>query len=146
MLTGVPGACLHAEHEEQLTHALCTERLTGPQVLVRSCHTSCVTHLRDASLSCVHPWCCGCCTHCRSCTHCRCVWPPTLIKFAPPCLLNPLADPPGTPSAPPSAPQGVRTSDDASLTVKVMVFYSLVDIEALLSNSHDPIGDFINAL
>ena len=40
----------------------------------------------------------------------------------------------------------MRTSDDASLTVKVMVFYSLVDIEALLSNSHDPIGDFINAL
>lgn len=42
--------------------------------------------------------------------------------------------------------QGVRTSDDASLTVKVMIFYSLTNIEVMLNSTHDPIGDFINAL
>ena len=43
-------------------------------------------------------------------------------------------------------PQGVRTADDASLTVKVMVFYSLTNLELMLNSTHDPIGDFINAL
>ncbi len=42
--------------------------------------------------------------------------------------------------------QGVRTADDASLTVKVMVFFQLTDIELMLNSTHDPIGDFINAL
>lgn len=42
--------------------------------------------------------------------------------------------------------KGVRTKDDATLTVKVMVFYSIVDIELMLNTTHDPIGDFINAL
>lgn len=42
--------------------------------------------------------------------------------------------------------QGVRTKDDATLTVKVMVFYSIVNIELMLNTTHDPIGDFINAL
>lgn len=42
--------------------------------------------------------------------------------------------------------QGVRTSDDASLTVKVMVFFALTDLEVMLDKTHDPIADFINAL
>lgn len=40
----------------------------------------------------------------------------------------------------------MRTKDDATLTVKVMVFYSIVNIELMLYTTHDPIGDFINAL
>mmetsp|Transcript_75316 Transcript_75316/g.166406 ORF Transcript_75316/g.166406 Transcript_75316/m.166406 type:complete len:534 (-) Transcript_75316:255-1856(-) len=42
--------------------------------------------------------------------------------------------------------QGVRTSDDASLTVKVMIFFQLENLELMLNSTHDPIGDFINAL
>lgn len=42
--------------------------------------------------------------------------------------------------------QDVRTADDALLTVKVMVFFELVDIEKMLDQTHDPIADFINAL
>ena len=42
--------------------------------------------------------------------------------------------------------KGVRTKDDATLTVKVMVFYSIVDIQLMLNTTHDPIGDQINAL
>mmetsp|Transcript_7300 Transcript_7300/g.18091 ORF Transcript_7300/g.18091 Transcript_7300/m.18091 type:complete len:441 (-) Transcript_7300:398-1720(-) len=41
---------------------------------------------------------------------------------------------------------GVRTADDASLTIKVMVFFALDNLEAMLNSTHDPIGDFINAL
>uniref|UniRef100_A0A7S2QU90 Band 7 domain-containing protein n=1 Tax=Chlamydomonas chlamydogama TaxID=225041 RepID=A0A7S2QU90_9CHLO len=44
-----------------------------------------------------------------------------------------------------SAPD-VRTSDDAKLTVKVMLFFILEDLEKMLNSTHDPIGDFINAL
>jgi hypothetical protein len=39
----------------------------------------------------------------------------------------------------------VRTADDALLTVKLMVFFELVDIARMLDQTHDPIGDFINA-
>ncbi|CAF3115892.1 unnamed protein product [Rotaria socialis] len=40
----------------------------------------------------------------------------------------------------------VRTSDDALITVKLMVFYELFDVETMLNNTHDPIADFINAI
>lgn len=40
----------------------------------------------------------------------------------------------------------VRTSDDALLTVRLMVFFELKDIERMLDQTHDPIADFINAL
>lgn len=41
--------------------------------------------------------------------------------------------------------EDVRTGDDAVLTVRLMLFFELIDIERLLEASHDPIGDFINA-
>lgn len=41
--------------------------------------------------------------------------------------------------------EGVRTADDALLTVKLMVFFELVNIERMLDQTHDPIADFINA-
>lgn len=39
----------------------------------------------------------------------------------------------------------VRTSDDAVLTVRLMLFFELVDIALMLDATHDPIGDFVNA-
>ena len=39
----------------------------------------------------------------------------------------------------------VRTADDAVLTIRLMIFFELVDIERMLDTTHDPIGDFINA-
>lgn len=39
----------------------------------------------------------------------------------------------------------VRTADDAVLTIRLMLFYELIDIEQMLSATHDPIGDFVNA-
>lgn len=39
----------------------------------------------------------------------------------------------------------VRTADDAVLTIKLMMFFELVDIDRMLEATHDPIGDFINA-
>lgn len=39
----------------------------------------------------------------------------------------------------------VRTADDAPLTIRLMIFFELVDIEKMLVTTHDPIGDFINA-
>jgi hypothetical protein len=39
----------------------------------------------------------------------------------------------------------VRTADDALLTVKLMIFFGLEEIERMLDQTHDPIGDFINA-
>lgn len=39
----------------------------------------------------------------------------------------------------------VRTADDALLTIRLMVFFELVDIERMLASTHDPIGDFVNA-
>lgn len=42
--------------------------------------------------------------------------------------------------------EGVRTRDDALVTIKVMIFYRLVDIETMLRETHDPVADFVNAL
>jgi len=42
--------------------------------------------------------------------------------------------------------ESVRTADDALLTVKLMLFFELVDIERMLDQTHDPIADFINAV
>jgi hypothetical protein len=39
----------------------------------------------------------------------------------------------------------VRTADDAVLTIRLMIFYELLDIETMLDATHDPIGDFVNA-
>jgi hypothetical protein len=39
----------------------------------------------------------------------------------------------------------VRTADDAVLTIKLMIFFELLDIDRMLETTHDPIGDFINA-
>jgi hypothetical protein len=39
----------------------------------------------------------------------------------------------------------VRTADDAVLTIKLMMFFELLDIERMLDATHDPIGDFVNA-
>lgn len=39
----------------------------------------------------------------------------------------------------------VRTADDAVLTIKLMLFFELIDIERMLVTTHDPIGDFVNA-
>lgn len=38
----------------------------------------------------------------------------------------------------------VRTNDDTMITVKLMVFYELRDIETMLNYTHDPIADFLN--
>ena len=40
---------------------------------------------------------------------------------------------------------GVRTGDDAVLTIKLMIFFELMDVEKMLDTTRDPIGDFINA-
>jgi len=42
--------------------------------------------------------------------------------------------------------EGVRTADDALVVMKFMVYYHISDIEKLLSQTHDPIGELINAL
>ena len=42
--------------------------------------------------------------------------------------------------------ENVRTTDEALITVKVMVFFELADINKMLDQTHDPIADFINAL
>lgn len=39
----------------------------------------------------------------------------------------------------------LRTSDDALLTLHIMVFFELVDIEKMLDETNDPISDIINA-
>ena len=39
----------------------------------------------------------------------------------------------------------VRTADDAVLTIRLMLFFELIDIETMLVATHDPIGDFVNA-
>jgi hypothetical protein len=41
--------------------------------------------------------------------------------------------------------EDVRTADDVVLTIKLMIFFELHDVEKMLSETHDPIGDFINA-
>ena len=40
----------------------------------------------------------------------------------------------------------VRTADDALLTLKLMIFFELADIETMLQQTHDPVADFINAV
>ncbi|KAH3757938.1 hypothetical protein Pelo_10232 [Pelomyxa schiedti] len=40
----------------------------------------------------------------------------------------------------------VRTSDDAVLELKFMVFFELVSIEKMMDKTHDPIADFMNTL
>lgn len=42
--------------------------------------------------------------------------------------------------------EGVRTADEALITVRVMLFFELANIEQMLTQTHDPIADFINAL
>jgi Type II secretion system (T2SS), protein E, N-terminal domain len=39
----------------------------------------------------------------------------------------------------------VRTMDDAVLTIRLMMFFELLDIATMLETTHDPIGDFVNA-
>ena len=39
----------------------------------------------------------------------------------------------------------VRTADDAVLTIRLMMFFELIDIDTMLATTHDPIGDFLNA-
>ena len=39
----------------------------------------------------------------------------------------------------------VRTADDAVLTIRLMIFFELIDINRMLDATHDPIGDFVNA-
>jgi hypothetical protein len=39
----------------------------------------------------------------------------------------------------------VRTADDAVLTIRLMLFFELVDLPRMLDSTHDPIGDFVNA-
>lgn len=39
----------------------------------------------------------------------------------------------------------VRTADNALLTIRLMLFFELLDIEKMLDTTHDPIGDFVNA-
>lgn len=39
----------------------------------------------------------------------------------------------------------VRTADDAVLTIRLMIFFELVDLPKMLDSTHDPIGDFVNA-
>jgi len=39
----------------------------------------------------------------------------------------------------------VRTGDDAVLTIRLMIFFELLDIATMLETTHDPIGDFVNA-
>jgi hypothetical protein len=42
--------------------------------------------------------------------------------------------------------EDVRTSDDALLTVKLMIFFEITDIERMLDQTHDVVADFINAV
>jgi len=40
----------------------------------------------------------------------------------------------------------VRTSDDALLSVNLMIFFCLIDIEKMFENTHDPVSDLINSV
>merc|ERR1712008_390820 len=42
--------------------------------------------------------------------------------------------------------ENVRTKDDALVTVKVMIFYRLKDLDVMLRETHDPTADFINSV
>jgi len=41
--------------------------------------------------------------------------------------------------------KNVRTTDDAQVTIHLMVFFELKHVEMMLDQTNDPIGDFINA-
>eukprot|EP01090_Pellita_catalonica_P004514 TRINITY_DN14338_c0_g1_i1.p1 TRINITY_DN14338_c0_g1~~TRINITY_DN14338_c0_g1_i1.p1 ORF type:complete len:471 (-),score=87.93 TRINITY_DN14338_c0_g1_i1:4-1386(-) len=40
----------------------------------------------------------------------------------------------------------VRTSDDALITVKLMIFFKLMDIQKMLKTTHDPVQEMINTI
>mmetsp|Transcript_133717 Transcript_133717/g.324942 ORF Transcript_133717/g.324942 Transcript_133717/m.324942 type:complete len:424 (+) Transcript_133717:1-1272(+) len=42
--------------------------------------------------------------------------------------------------------ESVRTKDNAMITVKLMIFYRLADVEVMLDNTNDPMADMINAV
>jgi len=42
--------------------------------------------------------------------------------------------------------ENVRTNDDALVSVKVMIFYRLKNIDMMLKETHDPTADFINSV
>ena len=42
--------------------------------------------------------------------------------------------------------ESCRTADDAQLCVKLMVFFQLENLDQMLDSTHDPIGDFVNAV
>jgi len=42
--------------------------------------------------------------------------------------------------------ENVRTKDNTLITVKLMIFYKLLDVEQMLDATTDPIGDFVNAV
>lgn len=42
--------------------------------------------------------------------------------------------------------ENVRTKDNALLTVRFMIFYTLTDVDKMLDNTNDPYGDFVNAI
>jgi len=42
--------------------------------------------------------------------------------------------------------ENVRTADDALLTVRLMIFYKVVDVETMLDSTNDPIADIINSV
>lgn len=42
--------------------------------------------------------------------------------------------------------EDVRTSDDALIVIKVMIFFEIINLDFMLTQTHDPIADFINAL
>jgi len=41
--------------------------------------------------------------------------------------------------------ENVRTRDDAELTIKLMIFFKIENVDKLLDESHDPVADLINA-
>jgi len=41
--------------------------------------------------------------------------------------------------------KGVRTTDDAQVTIHLMLFFELKDVEKMLDSTNDPMGDFISA-
>ena len=72
-----------------------------------------------------------------------------LSQCLPPSLLLPLppsSSPSLPPPPPPSLPHQVRTKDDALITVKLMVFFELREIETMLNKTTDPIADFIKSV
>jgi len=42
--------------------------------------------------------------------------------------------------------ENVRTKDNALITVKLMIFYQLINVDRMLDNTNDPMGDFVNAV